>query len=102
MSTLAQWFSTSKGEYVLAWERAQFDSAVEDVFGFRAVQIGLPSIDFLRANRMQCRFRVGMEHGCELTADPRHLPLASQSMDLVVLPHVLEFSADPHQILREA
>ena len=30
------------------------------------------------------------------------LPLASQSMDLVVMPHVLEFSKDPHQILREA
>jgi SAM-dependent methyltransferase len=30
------------------------------------------------------------------------LPLASQSMDLVLLPHVLEFSTQPHAILREA
>ncbi len=29
------------------------------------------------------------------------LPIATQSMDLVLLPHVLEFAADPHQILRE-
>ena len=30
------------------------------------------------------------------------LPLESQSVDLVVLPHQLEFSPAPHQILREA
>jgi SAM-dependent methyltransferase len=101
-STLAAWFDTSRGAYVLDWERGQFDSAVEDVFGFRAVQVGLPSIDFLRANRIASRFTVGAEPGCAVTADPRHLPLASNSVDLVVLPHVLEFNHDPHQILREA
>jgi len=101
-STLAEWFSTAKGAYVLGWEHAQVDSAVEDVFGFNALQVGLPSVDFLRANRIPLRFRAGLEPGCELAADPRQLPLAPQSMDLVVIPHVLEFSRDPHQILREA
>ncbi len=99
---LAEWFATPKGAYVLEWERAQFDSAVEDIFGFSAVQVGLPSVDCLRANRISYRFTVGTEPGCAVRADPRHLPLASNSMDLVVLPHVLEFSEDPHQILREA
>jgi SAM-dependent methyltransferase len=101
-SPLAAWFESPKGAYVLDWERGQFDSAVEDVFGFKAVQVGLPSIDFLRANRIALRFTVGAEAGCAIVADPRHLPLASQSVDLVVLPHVLEFNHDPHQILREA
>jgi len=101
-STLAAWYETAKGAYVLEWERTQFDSAVEDIFGFNAAQIGLPSIDFLRASRISYRFCVSAEPGCGVTADPRHLPLASQSMDLVVLPHVLEFGEDPHQILREA
>src|SRR5947199_6663745 len=32
--------------------RSQFDSAVDDVFGFRAVQVGLPEVDFLRQNRI--------------------------------------------------
>ena len=87
---------------MLAWERAQVDSAVEDIFGFNAVQIGHAGIDFLRMNRMPFRFRVGLDAGHDVCADPRQLPLASQSMDLVCLPHVLEFSQDPHQILREA
>ena len=29
------------------------------------------------------------------------LPFASQSIDLVALPHVLEFTDDPHEVLRE-
>jgi SAM-dependent methyltransferase len=33
--------------------------------------------------------------------DYTELPFASQSIDLVVLTHVLEFSAEPHQVLRE-
>jgi SAM-dependent methyltransferase len=101
-SALAAWYETPKGAYVLEWERAQFDSAVEDAFGFNAAQIGLPSIDFLRSNRISYRFCVSVEAGCGVVADSRHLPLATHSMDLVVLPHVLEFSEDPHQILREA
>jgi SAM-dependent methyltransferase len=36
-----------------------------------------------------------------VTLDYTELPFASQSIDLIVLPHVLEFSTDPHQVLRE-
>ena len=101
-STLSDWFATPKGEYVLGWEQNQFDSAVEDVFGFNAVQIGLPGIDMLRRNRIALRTRVGLDRVSDIIADCGDLPLASGSIDLVVLPHVLEFSPDPHRILREA
>lgn len=38
----------------------------------------------------------------ELVLDSfEELPIATESVDLVVLPHVLEFAADPHQVLRE-
>ena len=87
---------------MLDWELAQFDSAVEDVFGFRAMQIGLPEVDFLRQNRIGYRFSLALEPGAQLAADPLQLPLASQSVDLVVLPHVLEFHHNPHDVLREA
>ena len=87
---------------MLDWELAQFDSAVEDVFGFRAVQVGLPEVDFLRQNRIPFRFTLALEPGAALAADPLQLPLASQSVDLVVLPHVLEFHEHPHDVLREA
>jgi SAM-dependent methyltransferase len=101
-STLADWFETDVGRYVLAWERSQVDTAVEDVFGFNAAQVGLPGIDYLQANRMPLRFKVGADCGCTLAGDPARLPIASQSLDLIVLPHVLEFCPNPHQVLREA
>jgi SAM-dependent methyltransferase len=100
-SSLSGWFSTPQGAYVLDWELGQFDSAVEDVFGFRAVQIGLPEVDFLRQNRIPWRFTLALEPGAGLAADPLQLPLASQSVDLVALPHVLESHHNPHEVLRE-
>ena len=101
-STLAGWFATPKGAYVLRWEQAQYDSAVEDVFGFNAVQVGLSQFDLLRQNRIPLRTRVGLDGASDLVADSGALPLATGSVDLLVLPHVLEFSAHPHRILREA
>lgn len=38
----------------------------------------------------------------DLSCIPEHLPFEAKSVGLVVLPHVLEFSDYPHQILREA
>lgn len=103
MSTqnLEQWFRTPLGEYLLEREQAFFDQAVADVFGFNAVQLGLPGIDFLRMSRIPLRVCAASGNAAGLRADCRQLPLASNSVDLAVLPHVLEFSANPHQILRE-
>lgn len=95
------WLNTPQGEYVLNWERTKHDLLLADVFGFNAVQIGLPEVDYLRANRMPYRFLCGNEGGEAVLADPHFLPFASNSVDLVVLPHVLEFDSNPHQVLRE-
>jgi SAM-dependent methyltransferase len=102
MAEVSRWFESEQGRYVLDWEQRQYDNAVDDIFGFHAVQVGLPGVDFLRENRIPLKLRAGGEEGCTLAAAPEHLPLASHCVDLLVLPHVLEFSEHPHQILREA
>jgi SAM-dependent methyltransferase len=79
-----------------------------DIFGFNAVQIGMPQLDALAASRMpyklladrKVRTLAEAPRRAALTLDPPNCRLP-QSMDLVVLPHVLEFSPDPHQVLRE-
>ncbi|MDA0277095.1 MAG: class I SAM-dependent methyltransferase [Proteobacteria bacterium] len=101
-SSLAGWFGTPIGRYVFDWESTQFDHATEDAFGYRAVQVGMPEVDFLRQNRIPYRFTLALEHGATVAADPLQLPLETGSMDLVVLPHTLETHTDPHQVLREA
>jgi len=100
-SSLAAWFGTPPGQYVMQWELTQFDRATEDVFGFRAVQVGLPEIDVLRQNRIPFRFSVALESGAQVAADPIQLPFDSQSLDLLALPHALETHNEPHRMLRE-
>jgi SAM-dependent methyltransferase len=95
------WYESDLGRYVLARELDWFDAVTSDLFGFHALQVGECRIDFLRANRMPQRYCAGVEAGCPRCL-PEQLPFASQGLDLVVLPHVLEFSANPHQVLREA
>jgi len=95
------WLATALGQYWLAREQAYFDQAITDVFGYNALQLGRPDCDFMRASRIPFRLRVGTDSAVDVRADFRDLPVASHSIDLVVMPHVLEFNDHPHQILRE-
>ncbi|HBO79486.1 MAG TPA: SAM-dependent methyltransferase, partial [Cupriavidus sp.] len=47
-----EWLASPPGQYVLEWEGQQYDQTVADIFGYHAVQFGLPAIDTLRENRM--------------------------------------------------
>lgn len=110
---LDTWWSTPPGQHLLAWEQMHFDEAVVDLFGFNALQLGVPELDALRANRMPHRWlslthvetsgqrRMAGAPPCVLVTDPAALPFADNSLDLLVLPHTLELSADPHTALRE-
>lgn len=110
-SSWEKWLQSPPGQYVLAWEQKCFDRIVADVFGFHAVQIGLPQINTLGENRMPLHALLmhandRQNHASSfnwhrIEGNPNELPFASESIDLLVLPHVLEFAADPHQILRE-
>ncbi len=100
---LADWLLSPQGRYALDWERARIDEAVSDIFGYNALQLGLPQIDLLAENRIPFRQRVGLPAAghVDIHCDLRQLPIAANSIDLLVLPHVLEFDEAPHQILRE-
>jgi len=98
----ASWLDTPLGQHLVFREQSYFDHAVSDVFGFNAVQVGMTQIDFLRNSRIPLRVTCAMERPAQVRADPMFLPFDAQSLDLLVMPHVLEFSANPHQVLREA
>ncbi|HEY4958075.1 MAG TPA: methyltransferase domain-containing protein [Caldimonas sp.] len=53
---LPQWLRSPAGQYLLAWEQRHLDHAVADLFGFHALQLGLPQLMALRANRMPHRW----------------------------------------------
>ena len=95
------WYDTPLGRYVLEREQVYIDNAVSDIFGFNALQCNLPQYDLLRASRIPHHFTLGPYRPARLISDFDCLAVANQSIDLVLLPHVLEFSSAPHQILRE-
>jgi SAM-dependent methyltransferase len=53
---LPQWLRSPVGQVLLEWEQRHLDHAVADLFGFHALQLGLPQLDALRANRMPHRW----------------------------------------------
>lgn len=107
---LHTWFQTPAGRYLLEWESRHVNAAVMDVFGYHALQLGLPQLDALGANRMPHQW-LAMECPCEADMTPVRavalqthfaaLPFPASSIDLVVLPHTLELTQDPHATLRE-
>ena len=120
---LARWLATPPGSYLQQWECERLDEAVVDVFGFHALQLGLPELDALRANRMPHQWLAAgapmSRHGPDeqagatdpdappppraiaLRCDFDALPFPNHSIDLVVLPHTLELAHDPHRTLAE-
>ncbi|MDB5899503.1 MAG: hypothetical protein JWP22_446 [Ramlibacter sp.] len=105
---MQQWFETPPGRYLLEWERAEFDRAVGDIFGYHALQLGLPELDTLQANRMPHKWLALGEAASiagpvrpHIVTDFGALPFEENSLDLVVLPHSLELNVDPHTTLRE-
>ncbi|MGZ5596901.1 MAG: class I SAM-dependent methyltransferase [Usitatibacter sp.] len=100
-NTLQDWFTTPLGQYLLEKEQAYLDDVTPDIFGFHALQLGLAEFDLLRESRIAHRVRVDASGHPGLYAKSHELPIATQSVDLVVMPHALEFAAQPHEILRE-
>ena len=105
MQELHDWLQTPSGQYVIRCEQAYFDRAVSDIFGFRAVQVGFHGYPFLRENRIPWQIVLSpetMPAPVAVLAYPEQLPFATQSLDLLLLPHTLDFCASPQQVLREA
>ena len=114
---LTDWLETPPGVYLLDWERTHFDQAVSDIFGYHALQLGLPELDALQANRMPHQWlaltgtqaypvhetapQAISSRPVALLTDSAALPFPENSLDLVALPHTLELGSDPHSALRE-
>lgn len=110
--SLREWLKTPPGQYVMDWERERFDEAVADVFGYHALQLGLPELPTLQNNRIPHRwlatdiFKAPSAADFDFTSpslacDFAALPFSENSLDLLLLPHALELSPDPHATLRE-
>lgn len=106
--SFADWFASPLGRALLADQVACVDAHVGELGGARQLHIGI-SPELLLATRSDFSQRIvatpywqpGLPKGA-LVCDPDELPIPDGSIDLVILHHSADFSAWPHQVLREA
>ena len=104
------WQQSTACQYLQAHEQLLFDEAVFDLFGFNALQMGCAEMNLLSNSRIPNRYKlsaynlksVNKNATTDLLCEDDFLPFADMSVDLLLLPHRLEFSERPHQTLREA
>jgi len=103
---IATWFNTPLGKRLLKAEMASLQTILNHLFGYYIVQIGgIGQGDLLTASRIKhrclCYPHLTYSNYDVVHAHPDALPFAPDSIDVVLLPHVLEFDDHPHAVLRE-
>lgn len=103
--SLGIWRRSARGRELIDLEARELARLLPDVFGRHVLQIGSWAGDGALIDSAGTLHRAVLgAHGDPAAAgvvDPQQLPLAEKSVDAVVLPHTLEFSRSPHNVLRE-
>lgn len=95
------WMESSIGKDLISSERIIIDEMLSDIFGYNAVQFGMPTVDFLSKCRLPNKIRLSGTAQGDVLASSENLPIKSNSTDLVVIPHGLEYVSNPHSVIRE-
>ncbi len=108
---LFDWFDTGVGVQLVNAEKAVLNEILPDLFGYYLVALAHPQqADRFAASRVSRRMLMNI---CARDYLPplkptgfqgqvHQLPLQTDCVDVLVLPHILEFSRQPHEVLREA
>lgn len=103
---LDAWLAGPLGTMLLEQERAMVAKALECAFGLHCLQVGAwgdPTTFLPLARTRRAALVAGAgARGAALVSEPAALALQSDSVDVLLLPHTLEFAPDPHEVLREA
>jgi SAM-dependent methyltransferase len=104
MTELESWYARDSGRYLLASTRAAVDAVLDTAFGYHLLQTGCSRGHALfLSSPINHRIYVAEQAGeqINLLAQADELPLESDSIDIVIAHHTLDFADDPHQVLRE-
>lgn len=102
---LESWIRSPRGRRLLAIEERELRSVLPDFFGRHLLQIGSwgRGQRLLRGGEMLHNAVLGTVPGLAARGliEAERLPLLSKSVDAILLPHTLEYSSSPHELLRE-
>lgn len=106
LAGLRAWYQELPGQAIAEIERGMAREVLPDLFGYHLVQIGESANELIEFSRISHRVVIGLDElptiSGRAVARPDALPIAGNSIDVVVLPHTLEFAPNAHGILREA
>lgn len=101
---LSGWYTTPLGQALEQAEMTVVREALGTLFGFHLLVIAPPwQSSPVDASRISHRMVMpsGWAPDASLVGSPEQIPLAADTLDLMILPHTLEFVATPHEVLRE-
>lgn len=103
---LRAWFSSPLGLSLQALETNHLRQVLPKFYGAVALQLGWTgNMDLLNASPIPTQIMVDLQSNGRIPTVygvPESLPFESKSADIILLPHTLDFSREPHQVLREA
>lgn len=99
---LVDWFDSPRGRRLQAQESACVSAMMRGVFGHYLLQAGFPLTVDCPGIRQQVHLGGRDEGSVQVIGRSSAMPFQAESMDHVLLIHALDFSDDPHQVLREA
>ena len=110
MRDLANWYSTPLGQDLLRSQKRILAQQLSCLFGYHLMQLSvIPDEKLFSSSRINHCFSfspttsTNQEFKCVRTlAEYEALPLEDEVVDVTLLHHVLEFSQNPQQILKEA
>jgi len=104
LARIRDWFSSDLGRQLLTSEKGVIDELLAGLFGYHLMQVSILNDLLTDASQINHKLCLGL---CEkdkgsLQASALELPFASDSIDLVLLHHILDFYQSPKNILKEA
>ncbi len=108
---LAGWFEREPGNTLATVEQQQLNAVVANLFGYHILQIdnAIPR-DLMTDSRIRHRMvmlspdgmaRPKVSEAGLFAALPEQMPIGNDAVDVILCPHILEFAASPHEVLRE-
>ncbi|PLW68883.1 class I SAM-dependent methyltransferase [Pseudohalioglobus lutimaris] len=104
LTELESWYGGERGGYLLRQLRETLRPHLENAFGYHMLQIGPVRGQSLFGDcRINHRIHASQSggEGIGLICESGEIPLESDSVDVVIAHHSLEFVENPHQVLRE-
>lgn len=101
---LEQWYNSASGQVFTENLQLALDPWLQGIFGFHAIQLGLLPPRRVLLDGLRIGHRICVDSGdgaADLRCDLEALPFASDSVDMMIIAHTLEYTDDPHQLLRE-